>query len=257
MLLRLALWVACLASALAQLTTDMDRMLDWCLDGKLHKSRPGSEDKLHQHCTPWRERGCCTAETTRSIHTSDLHGFSFDHCADQTAGRKMSDKCRRHFQRDLCFYECSPNVGPWVAKVDMKIRNERFFKVPLCASSCIDWYEDCKEDYTCTENWSRNFEWVNGTNRCPAGSKCYQIARLYRTAKSFCEKVWDHSWQYTEDKEPCMQVWFQPGGGNPNDVVARLRAAQLTGNSATYIHSATYLEATWVMLVIVGLMWVW
>ena len=41
--------VACLVmTAHGQLTDSVDEMLNWCLDGKHHKSRPGPEDKLHQ-----------------------------------------------------------------------------------------------------------------------------------------------------------------------------------------------------------------
>ncbi|XP_037089858.1 folate receptor beta-like [Pollicipes pollicipes] len=220
MLVRVALVAAGLSVALCQLTTNLDTMLNWCLDGRHHKTRPGPEDQLHQECTPWRERACCTANTTRHLHTSNLYGFSYDHCP----GKRMSAQCRRHFVRDLCFHECSPNIGPWVAKVDMKIRNERFFKVPLCASQCIDWYEDCKHDFTCTDNWSRNFRWKNGTNHCPAGAQCFTFAEVYGNAQRFCETVWDHSWKYTEDDQPCMQIWFQSARGNPNEAVARLHA---------------------------------
>ena len=40
-------------------------------------------------------------------------------------------------------------------------------------------------------------------------------------------QVFDHSWKYTADSEPCMQLWFDPSQGNPNALVARLRAEQL------------------------------
>jgi hypothetical protein len=29
----------------------------------------------------------------------------------------MSEGCKRHFIQDHCFYECSPNIRPWVVKV--------------------------------------------------------------------------------------------------------------------------------------------
>ncbi|KAF0289761.1 Folate receptor alpha [Amphibalanus amphitrite] len=37
-------------------------------------------------------------------------------------------------------------------------------------------------------------------------------------------QVWDHSWKFTADTEPCMQLWFDPAQGSPNDAVARIWA---------------------------------
>ncbi|KAF0289787.1 Folate receptor alpha [Amphibalanus amphitrite] len=227
-LLTAGMLLACVASARGQLTDNIDDMLNWCLDGKHHKSRPGPEDKLHRFCSPWRERACCTANISRALHTSSLHGFTYDHCP----GRTMSAECRWYFQRDHCFYECSPNIGPWVTKVDMKIRNERFVDVPLCATHCTMWFEACKRDFTCTDNWTRNFRWKNGTNHCPAGAPCFTFEQVYQTADNFCEKVWDHSWKFTADTEPCMQLWFDPAQGNPNDAVARIGAERVVAAGA-------------------------
>jgi folate receptor len=42
-----------------------------------------------------------------------MYGFNYNHCPN----RKMSSKCLEHFVQDLCFYECSPNVGPWMQTV--------------------------------------------------------------------------------------------------------------------------------------------
>ena len=71
----------------------------------------------------------------------------------------------------------------------MKIRNERFVNVPLCATHCTMWYEACKHDFTCTDNWTRNFRWKNGTNHCPAGAPCFTFQQVYQSADNFCEKV--------------------------------------------------------------------
>jgi len=39
--------------------------------------------------------------------------------------------------------------------------------------------------------------------------------------------VWDGSWKYTPDDQPCMRIWFNGEKGNPNDNVARLKVQQL------------------------------
>jgi hypothetical protein len=33
---------------MSQLSNDPDQLLNWCLDGKYHKSRPGPEDDLYE-----------------------------------------------------------------------------------------------------------------------------------------------------------------------------------------------------------------
>ena len=44
----------------------------------------------------------------------------------------------------------------------MKIRKERFVDVPLCRQECDAWWDACKDDYTCIENWARGFDWSTG-----------------------------------------------------------------------------------------------
>lgn len=113
-------------------------------------------------------------------------------------------------------------------QVNQKIRNERFVDVPLCASDCNSWFQDCADDYTCTDNWPLNFEWIPGKgNRCPVGSTCTTFLKMYGTSARFCEKVWDHSWKYTPDNKPCMRLWFDPSNGNPNDEVAEIKALEM------------------------------
>ncbi|KAF0289198.1 Folate receptor alpha [Amphibalanus amphitrite] len=44
--------------------------------------------------------------------------------------------------------------------------------------------------------------------------------------------VWDHSWKLTADTEPCMQLWFDPAQGSPNDAVARIWAERVVAAGA-------------------------
>nr|CAD7410602.1 unnamed protein product [Timema poppensis] len=175
-------------------------------------------------CVPWSERSCCTFNTTHLTHHGSPYNFNFNHCGHV---KNMSEECRRHFVQDSCFYECSPNVGPWAVKVEMKTRNERFVHVPLCSSDCEAWFEACIDDYTCTDNWVRNFKWAGGTNQCHPGSECRSFQDTFETAENFCHKVWDESWEVTPDELACMRIWFDGSEGNPNDNVAKLRVAEL------------------------------
>ncbi|KDR10973.1 Folate receptor beta [Zootermopsis nevadensis] len=149
---------------LSQLSNDPDQLLNWCLDGMHHKSRPGPEDELFE-------------------------------------------------------------------QVSMKIRNERFYQVPLCESECIAWFSACVDDYTCTDNWVRNLVWNKQGNHCKKGLECKTFKEIFGTAENFCEKVlclfclkvWDDSWKYTPDNQPCMKIWFDGEKGNPNDNVTILK----------------------------------
>ncbi|KAF2351663.1 Folate receptor-like [Trinorchestia longiramus] len=226
--------------------------MESCMNARHQKVQPGPESDLFLQCSPWRNRSCCTPETTRAVHETSHHPLNYNHCAHK---RPLSDSCRRHFTQDDCFYECSPNVGPWLVRDDERPwREERFYGAPLCASDCDQWFNDCQYDLTCTDNWSLNFHWVtisasdvdqptDGTrcknnatsckvNVCPKGSTCVTFLEMYGNASNFCETVWDGSWSYTPDNEPCMRLWFDGAAGNPNEAVAQLYASRLSGVTA-------------------------
>lgn len=207
-------------SSFCQLSRNRDELLNWCLNSRYHKHEPGKEDVLHNQCGPWRDHTCCTTSTTVDIHQINMYNFTFDHCLEQM-GKTMSDACRKHFIQDNCFYHCEPHIGIWVVETKRKIAAERYHKVPLCASDCNTWFNDCKNDFTCAYNWPRDFKFSAGYNSCKEEQKCITFETMYKTAKDFCENVWDESWKYTPDDEPCMHVWFD-GPKNPNKRVAEI-----------------------------------
>ena len=94
--------------------TPASNVLNTCLDGKYHKKEPGFESELYSQCTPWKYRSCCSNSTSKSVHEPLHHNFNYNHCSSI---KPLSDECRKHFIQDLCFYECSPNVGPWLVQV--------------------------------------------------------------------------------------------------------------------------------------------
>ncbi|XP_046676565.1 LOW QUALITY PROTEIN: folate receptor beta-like [Homalodisca vitripennis] len=246
MSLTVTLWLCFLVNfCLAQLTDDPSELLSWCLDGRHHKEKPGPEGELFSQCTPWKNRSCCTYNTTKNLHETKMYNFDYNHCS---AVKNMSESCKRHFTQDHCFYECSPNIGPWVVKVNMKTRKERFYQVPLCASDCEAWFSACRDEYTCTDNWMRNFVWENGTNKCLPGSECRTFRQVYRTADNFCQKVWDDAWKVMKDSEACMRLWFDGSGGNPNDNVARLKVQELTAVSGGGLSAVLSLTAVYSLL---------
>uniref|UniRef100_A0A665U4V8 Folate receptor n=1 Tax=Echeneis naucrates TaxID=173247 RepID=A0A665U4V8_ECHNA len=201
--------VLSLLLALTSGTLSLDT-LNMCMDAKHHKTEPGPEGELYLQCSPWRDNACCTANTSVEAHedNSYLYNFNWNHCGI------MSPKCKKHFTQDACFYECSPNLGPWIQQVHQSWRKERIIDVPLCMEDCHDWWEDCKNDYTCKSNWHKGWDWSSG--ECKA-----HTCTIYPTPKSMCEQIWSSSYLYTtlpKSSGRCMQLWFT--GPNPNRKVA-------------------------------------
>ncbi|KAM9319727.1 folate receptor alpha-like [Gastrophryne carolinensis] len=224
-MLRWATFLACISL----LSAAGEQYMDVCMNGKHQKEKPGPEDDLHNQCTPWKKKSCCTANVSEEAHKdqSFLYNFNWDHCGT------MSPECKKHFIQDTCFYECSPNLGPWIQAVDVSWRKERILDVPLCQEDCDTWYKDCSQDYTCLENWHVGWDWTTKTNQCPAGKSCRRLSFIFPSAKDFCEKVWSNSYKYTEYKrgsERCMQMWFEEG--NEHNVKAARYYAELKGGAA-------------------------
>ncbi|XP_066500220.1 folate receptor [Hoplias malabaricus] len=210
--------------------------LNMCMDGKHQKQEPGPEGELYKQCAPWRENACCMANTSEEAHNDNsyLYNFNWNHCG------AMSSKCKGHFIQDTCFYECSPHLGPWIQAADNSWRKERILDVPLCKEDCESWYNDCKHDFTCKENWHKGWDWKSGTNHCPKDAHCQKWTDVFPDAKSMCEKIWSKSYKYTtltKESGQCMQMWFTPP--NPNRKVAEyyLNQAPKTVTSLTLLLS--------------------
>ena len=63
-------------------------------------------------CYPFKERSCCTSDVEDGImENKNWLNFNWHHC------RQLSSQCTEQFQKELCFYECSPNIGPFIQPV--------------------------------------------------------------------------------------------------------------------------------------------
>ncbi|XP_058401705.1 folate receptor gamma-like [Diceros bicornis minor] len=208
-------------------------LLNVCMDAKHHKTKPGPEDKLHDQCSPWKKNACCSVSTSRELHkdTSLLYNFTWDHCG------KMEPACKRHFIQDTCLYECSPNLGPWIQQVNQSWRKERFLNVPLCKDDCQRWWEDCRTSHTCKSNWHEGWDWTSGSNKCPAEATCRPFESYFPTPAALCEELWSHSYKvstYSRGSGRCIQMWFDPAQGNPNEEVARFYAEAMTAGAVPH-----------------------
>lgn len=204
--------------------TTVDQYMNLCVDGRHQKSTPGPETGLMaEHCKRWADRSCCTAETTQGVHGDNWLNFDKNHCGP------LSAKCKEFFTRDDCFYECSPNVGPWLVEDHRVIRNEKFLDIPLCKSDCDEWWEACKHEMTCLDNWSKGFNWTSGINTCPQGKPCRPFTEMYTDSVDFCNTIWGSFKVAVDPGMDCFSMSFDPKNGNPNVEVARKRASEILG----------------------------
>uniref|UniRef100_A0A8C0JVI2 Folate receptor beta n=1 Tax=Canis lupus dingo TaxID=286419 RepID=A0A8C0JVI2_CANLU len=122
--------------------------------------------------------------------------------------------------------EGSPPSWP-PTQVNQSWRKERILHVPLCREDCEQWWQDCRTSYTCKSNWHRGWNWTSGVNKCPARTTCRTFEAYFPTPAALCEGIWDHSYKatnYRRGSGRCIQMWFDPAQGNPNEEVARFYA---------------------------------
>ncbi|KER21970.1 hypothetical protein T265_09838 [Opisthorchis viverrini] len=210
----------------------VDDYLNICMNGTHHKKAPSPEPTDDHICTDWASMSCCEHKTMRSVQESLLYNFNHSHC------KPMSPKCMDMFKRELCFYECSPHVGPWLVKTRSRRRMERSYHVPLCEEDCNMWYEACKIEETCVRDWSVEFEWSKGMNVCPSTSACELFSDVYKNASDFCHAIWDGGWK-VEKAPRCMHfVAVDERSKEHNQRVARQAAEEiirrLSGTSSAY-----------------------
>nr|CAB3246774.1 folate receptor gamma [Phallusia mammillata] len=203
-------------------------LLNTCLDGKYHKTAPGPEDELMK-CSSWKDNSCCTNHTAFYANDDEAHlyGFNLSHC------QNMSQKCKNWFISNNCFYECSPNIGPWILPVKSSFRNEKVKDVPLCKSQCDSWWTACSKESTCVEHWNNGFNWTGKPRAmsCPIGKPCKPFTDIFHNATYFCENIYGpNDYKVVDDKEFCMKLQFT--GSNPNIKVAEHYANETTPTPA-------------------------
>ena len=89
--------------------------------------------------------------------------------------------------------------------------------VPVCADYCDAWFEACKDDLTCVENWLRDFtKDANGTNICPINSSCITFEEMYGSGEGLCNKMWGKAFYYSSNTDNCTMMMFNDSMVNPN-----------------------------------------
>ena len=83
-------------------------------------------------------------------------------------------KCERFLLDEECFYQCEPRLYRW------HVANGTIKNVPICGDFCNAWYEACKDDETCVENWVTGFNYSGSMYSCPKNSVCRTFAQVSR-----------------------------------------------------------------------------
>ena len=95
-----------------------------------------------------------------------------------------------------------------------------FRHVPVCASYCNDWFEACKNDMTCVDNWLDSLiqAFDEGMNTCPQppSESCMTYGELYGDGRGLCDRLWKGNLFYSEDEDNCTVMAFDPNMPNPN-----------------------------------------
>lgn len=73
-----------------------------------------------------------------------------------------------------------------------------------------------------------------GSNKCPTGTTCGTFEFYFPTPAALCEGLWSNSYKlsnYSRGSGRCIQMWFDPAQGNPNEEVARFYALAMSAGA--------------------------
>jgi hypothetical protein len=150
---------------------------------------------------------CCSAETANTPDFDTLYGpdYSWKRCGN------LSPACEAWFIDESCFYECDVNGGRYRRYKDCSPDNEwEMVRLPLRASDCDQWYQDCYNDVLGIPPHASFYDWV-------AGNTCIPMKDIYSNGKELCEVMWGSSFVYEKDETKAFTL--RPGGalmGKPN-----------------------------------------
>ncbi|CAD7698129.1 unnamed protein product [Ostreobium quekettii] len=184
-------------------------------------------------CQKYEENACCSAETASRID-SDLYGpdFAWDRCYLDGDRGEFPEKCGRWFVEEGCLYECDVSAGKYRLWNDCSDSEEgpwRISKMPLKASECDQWYEDCKDVFFCTclteedcRFGGKPRSFFSLPNLTCAGDECKPFGQIYKNGQEVCEVMWDDSFVYERHEKAAYSLVWDPeetDGKNPNNIV--------------------------------------
>ena len=136
-----------------------------------------------------------------------------------------------YIQDEEYFYQCEPMLGYFQINTTGYIQG-----VPVCADYCDAWFEACKDDLTCVEDWLTDFdEDKDGNNTCPVNSTCVTFSEMYGNGQGLCNRMWGSAFFYSTDRDNCTVMAFNNTMDNPNN---RLSFPRSGGVAATTVLSS-------------------
>jgi len=160
---------------------------------------------------------CCTAAYTNDLAASESRlypAWTFDQCPAQQP-RGISPRCRRFHEYQECSFGCDPN--PLFAQM----YQGNAPAVPLCAAYCDEWYDSCKDDYTCSAIWQSGVPggWpldpTDPTGRrfatCASGTAplgaCRKYSQVFGSGQQLCTQMWTPStYNYSNNTQTCRSL---------------------------------------------------
>lgn len=119
--------------------------------------------------------------------------------------------------------------------------------VPVCSDYCDAWFDACKDDFTCVEDWLADFDYAdNGNNSCPGESSCVTFREMYDNGEGLCNRMWGSAFFYSTDRDNCTVMAFNNTMANPN---YGLRFPQ-TGSAARNNPSSSFFGNALILLLI-------
>ncbi|KJE91436.1 hypothetical protein CAOG_02570 [Capsaspora owczarzaki ATCC 30864] len=170
-----------------------------------------SPETTLEFCTPWAGNGCCRPELTRLINSvpdyDAVYDFNWAVCGE------LSADCATYMKHEACFVECSPYLTPF----EDRSFGYYFSSVPVCSSWADRWFDACRNDKTCVDNWYDDNAWdytPDGWNICKPDSQCTTYADRFGSPKKMLETLWGISFTYSTDESRCYMPFFS---GVPNE----------------------------------------
>ncbi|XP_033008145.1 riboflavin-binding protein-like [Lacerta agilis] len=189
-----------------------------CLEGAAHKLRPSQENNLHE-CTLYSKSSCCSEDITKELADSPVIKVNttyWNRCGNN------SKLCQSYMKKIECFYRCSPYTAHWAHP----LYAAAIVSVPMCQNFCDDWYEACKNDFTCVSNWLT--DWAideKGENHCK--NACIPYHEMYGNGTDMCKSMWGDSLKVSDSPCLCLQM------DEMDSKVVKLLEERASGNSSS------------------------
>ncbi|CAG5098565.1 Oidioi.mRNA.OKI2018_I69.XSR.g15781.t1.cds [Oikopleura dioica] len=221
-----------------------------CLLSHIHKPIPSPEPNLNGECRQWRSNSCCMAngykqysfKTSKTDYKTDHCGQLSDQCLIMMQRQWCLYQCDPYLEKwvinytqpetsdyypdpalnivnakdsdDDSAFDSIFNVSDYELlqefRDSQRTKSHRLWKVPLCRNDCDAWWNACKAELTCTDDWYGGFSWeqnVDGKwrNLCKNSTDtCKRIDSWFSSSTAFCEGIFKNDYEVVGSKDLCI-----------------------------------------------------